>query len=96
MSERSGVAMSCAVGCRPGSDPTLLWLWRRPAGEAPIQFLAWELPYAIGAALKEKKKKKGGENKNSRLNIVPDSHAKETMYKNMHGSISYSKIWNAY
>ena len=23
--------MSCDVGCRQGSDPALLWLWRRPA-----------------------------------------------------------------
>ena len=23
------IAVSCDVGCRCGSDPTLLWLWRR-------------------------------------------------------------------
>ena len=28
--KRSGVAMSCDLGCRRGSDPVLLWLWRRP------------------------------------------------------------------
>ena len=33
-----------------------LWLWRRPAAAAPIQPLAWERPYAAGAALKKKKK----------------------------------------
>ena len=33
-------------------------LWHRPAATAPIQPLAWELPYAMGAALKSKKKKK--------------------------------------
>ena len=32
----------------------LMWLWCRPAGVAPIQPLAWELPYATGAALKSK------------------------------------------
>ena len=34
--------------------PVLLWLWllQRLATAAPIQPLAWELPYAIGAALK--------------------------------------------
>ena len=32
------------------------WLWCRPAAAAPIQPLAWELPYAVGAALKKKKK----------------------------------------
>ena len=42
--------MSCGVGCRRGSDPELLWLWRRPVATAPIQPLAWEPPYAAGAA----------------------------------------------
>ena len=23
----SGIAISCGVGCRRDSDPTLLWLW---------------------------------------------------------------------
>ena len=41
--------MSCAVDHRHGSDLTLLWL---------IGLLAWEPPYAAGAALKSKKKKK--------------------------------------
>ena len=39
-------------------DPELLWLWHRPAAAAPIQPLAWELPYATHAALKSKKRKK--------------------------------------
>ena len=43
-------------------DLALLWLWCRPAVVALIRPLAWELPYAMGAALKrqkdEKKKKK--------------------------------------
>ena len=42
--------MSCGVGCRRGSDPVLLWLWRRPVATAPIQLLAWEPPYAAGVA----------------------------------------------
>ena len=50
--------MSCAVGCRHGSDPTLLWLWGRPAPTAPHQPLACEPPYAMGPALKKDKKKK--------------------------------------
>ena len=56
--------MSCGVGGRCGSDLTLLRLWRRLAATAPIRPLAWEPPYAIGAALekaklqKKKKKKK--------------------------------------
>ena len=48
--------MSCGVGHRRGSDPALLWLWRRPVATAPIQPLAWELPYAASVALKSKKK----------------------------------------
>ena len=54
----SGIAMSCGAGRRCGSDPMLLWLWHRPAAVAPIQLLAWEPPYAAGAALKRKRKKK--------------------------------------
>ena len=46
--------MGCGVGCRNGSDPALLWLW--PAAAAPIRTLAWEISYAVGAALKGKKK----------------------------------------
>ena len=42
--------VSCGVGCRCGSDPVLLWLWHRPVAAAPIQPLAWEPPYAAGAA----------------------------------------------
>ena len=54
----SGIAMSCGVGHRSGSDPVLLWLWNRPAVVAPIQSLAWEPPCTMGAALKRQKKKK--------------------------------------
>ena len=31
----------------------LLWLWCGLAAAAPIQPLAWELPYVAGAALKQ-------------------------------------------
>ena len=48
--------MSCGVGRRESSD--LQWLWRTPAAVAPIRPLAWEPPYAEGAALKVKRKKK--------------------------------------
>ena len=50
--------MSCGVGQRRGSDPLLLWLWRRPAVEAPFGPLAWEPPYVTGAALKRQKEKR--------------------------------------
>ena len=55
--------MSCGLGPRCGSDPTLLWLWCRLAATAPVQPLAWERPYAKGAALeiqnKQTNKKEG-------------------------------------
>ena len=38
-------------------DPTLLWLWCRPAAAALIQPLPWEL-LLVGMALKRPKKKK--------------------------------------
>ena len=50
--------MSCGVGCRPGSDPMLLWLWCTPVATAPIRPLAWEPPYAEGAALEKAKRQK--------------------------------------
>ena len=50
--------MSCGVGCRCVLDLMLLWLWCRPAAKAPIQSLAWELPYASGVDVKRKEKKK--------------------------------------
>ena len=51
------------VGSIPGpalwiKDPALLWLWRRAAAVATIRPLAWELPYATGAAPKRKRKRK--------------------------------------
>ena len=32
------------------TDPTLLWLWHMPVAPALIRPLAWEPPYAAGAA----------------------------------------------
>ena len=49
---------SCGVGCRCSLDPVLLWLWRRPVATAPIGPLAWEPPYASGAAQENGKKTK--------------------------------------
>ena len=50
--------MSCGVGGRHGSDLVLLWQWCRPVATAVIPPLAWELSYAVSAALKKKKRKK--------------------------------------
>ena len=49
--------MSCSVGSRHGLDPTLLWLWCRPAAAAPIWPLAWEPPCAQGGGPKKQKNK---------------------------------------
>ena len=48
------VVMNYGVGYRHGSDPVLLWLWHRLAAMALIQPLAWEPPYAVDVALKNK------------------------------------------
>ena len=37
-------------------ESTLLWLWCRLAAVAPIHPLAWEPPYATGAALEKTKR----------------------------------------
>ena len=50
--------MSYGVGHKCGSNPVLLWLWYKPAAVALMRPLAWESPYAAGAALKSKKRKK--------------------------------------
>ena len=50
--------MNCGVDRRHSLDSALLWLWCKPAAIALIRPLAWEFPYAMGAALKRKKKKK--------------------------------------
>ena len=66
--------MSCGVGWRCSSDP--VWLWRRSAATAPIRPLAWESPYADGAAQemakrqkKEKEKKKPNTSKGIKLHM---------------------------
>ena len=53
VSQGPGVAVSCGVGRRCSSDLVLLWLWCRPAAVALTRPLAWDLPYAVGAALKK-------------------------------------------
>ena len=52
--------MSCSVDRLCRSDLALLWLWYRLAAAALIPPLAWEPPYAAGAALNRQKKKKLG------------------------------------
>ena len=49
--------MSCGVDRGGGWDPTLQWLWRRPAAVALIQPLSWESLYTTYVALNQQKKK---------------------------------------
>ena len=56
MGEGSGIAVSYGVGRRWGLDPVLLWLWHRLVATALVRPLAWEAPYASGAALEEAKR----------------------------------------
>ena len=53
--------MSCGIGCRHGSDPALL------VATAPIRPLAWEPPYAAGAALEKAKRQKKKKKKKKRM-----------------------------
>ena len=50
-----GTVTSSGLGLRCSSESMLLWLWHRLADLAPIWPLAWELPYATGAALKKRR-----------------------------------------
>ena len=54
----SCMATSCGLVCKYGLDPMLLWLWHKPTTGAPIQPLAWEFTYAMGATIKKEKRKK--------------------------------------
>ena len=62
--------MSCGVGHRHGSDPSLLWPWHRPADTAPVGPLAWESPYATGVALEKAKRQKKKEGILSQLCLL--------------------------
>ena len=52
-------------------DPALLWLWCRLAATAPIRPLAWEPPYATGAAQEMAKKRPKRKEKNTATVGVP-------------------------
>ena len=73
--------MSCGVGRRRGSDPTLLWLWRRPATTGPIRPLAWEPPYATNVALKKQKTKNKIKNKIQKINSQREETLKHVLIK---------------
>ena len=54
----SGLALSCVVVRRRGSDSALLWPWHMPVATALVQTLTWAFPYVVGQALKSKRKRK--------------------------------------
>ena len=72
--------MSCGIGHRRGSDPTLLWLWRRPAAIAPIRPLAWEPPYATGVAVEKAKTKKKNKRKENICIVYPLKTQKDNLW----------------
>ena len=71
---RTPASIHEGVGLMPGltqwiKDLALLWLWCWPAAAAPIQPLAWEPPYAAGAAQERKEgKKEGRKQKTKQMN----------------------------
>ena len=64
----SGVAVSCGVGRGLGSDPALLWLWRRQVAAAPVRPLAWKPPHAVGGG--PRKGKKGKKAKKKKVSLI--------------------------
>ena len=57
----------------------MLWLWCRPAAAAPIGYLARELPYAAGVALKSKPKKKKKKERKKEKERNVDTHRDNAM-----------------
>ena len=89
--------MSCGVGRRRGSDPTLLWRW--PVATALIRPLAWEPPYAAGAAQEIAKRQNKKTNKQTKRNgqwgvpIVAQQLTNPTRNHEVEGSIPALAQW---
>ena len=66
----SSIAVSCGVGRRRGSVPTLLWLCCRPVAVALIRPLAWEPPYAARVAQEKAKRQKDQKKKKSLHRLI--------------------------
>ena len=69
--------MSGGVVHRCSLDPVLLCLWCRPGAVAPIRLLAWEPPYALGAALKRQKTHTHTHTQRNKIHIY-DAYKKPT------------------
>ena len=72
--------MSCGVSRRRGSDPVLLWLWRRPVTTAPIRPLALEPPYATELALEKAERQEKKMRKNTVDIFLNKSHSFREKY----------------
>ena len=83
--------MSCGVGCRHGSDPELLWLWRRPVATALIQPLIWKPPYATGVALEKAKRQKKKESKSSRGGTAETNLTRNEVVGSIPGLVQWVK-----
>ena len=89
--------MGYGVGRRRGSDLALLWLWCKLAATAPIHPLAWEPPYAVGAALKgQKTKKKEKKRKENEAESFVEPEGKgEREFKKTYIDKGVSKIYRS-
>ena len=73
------VIQSLALLSRLRKDPSLLWLWCRLAAAAPIRSLTWELPRAVGVALK----KQGENSPKSVARVVNGGRAGGTQFSRL-------------
>ena len=71
-------------------DLVLLWLWWRPAAAALIQTLPWELPYAVGVALKRKKEIIPGKRKTMTVGVG----CKPRFWSALHPTPKQLGLWN--
>ena len=62
-------------------DPALLWLWCRSQDAAPIWPLAWELPHALGTALKRQKQTNKKKNQKNKPALFPSPEKKDEINK---------------
>ena len=82
--------MSCGVGCRRGWDRALLWLWRRLATTAPIRPLAWEPPYAAGAAQEIAKRQTNKQTKKTNYGLFSVTQYLDLLLSSIIFQISHS------